>query len=523
MEKAGGLCMVNDLKWTTVTSGEVSEAKFQLKASSFNVAAKKAKADLANCKYELYPMVGEDGFATAYRPGIVKRIFVEKGFGIPMFTPSEITTINPKPEKYLSKYTKTDLNAWKLKEREIALTCSGTIGHAAYVSKTLVGKCFSQNMIRIVASEFPGYIYAFIKSNTGQLIIQTNNYGAVIQHIDPEHLEGIFVPNPPDEVKKSIHEKIVRSFELRDISNEHLNEAEQYLIKALRLQPIEKMKPEYFDTEYRVENFIVPLNQLNERLDSTYHNPIVGSIIDCLLDNADTILPLGNSDLTTNAYIPNRFKRIYVEDSEDGVPFFSGKSLLELDPSNKKYISRSFHKDRIGKQLIIKEGMILVTCSGTTGKVNIVPEHWDNWVMTHDIIRVIPKNKDITGYLFVWLNSEYGNVLIRRNDYGSVVPHIETEHILKVPVPILKDKALMKKINDLAMEANKLRSEAFYLEEQAIKEMNEKVIFNKGAKPKGLSDKELVKKYEAGKMPMRKIMKAMLTTPPPPPEKTKKR
>ena len=35
----------------------------------------------------------------------------------------------------------------------------------------------------------------------------------------------------------------------------------------------------------------------------------------------------------------------------------------------------------------------------------------------------------------------------------------------------------MKKINDLALEANKLRSEAYYLEQEAINEMNEKVIF----------------------------------------------
>ena len=32
---------------------------------------------------------------------------------------------------------------------------------------------------------------------------------------------------------------------------------------------------------------------------------------------------------------------------------------------------------------------------------------------------------------------------------------------------------------------------------------------------KGLSDKELVKKYESGKIPLKKIMNSMLKTPPP--------
>jgi hypothetical protein len=40
---------------------------------------------------------------------------------------------------------------------------------------------------------------------------------------------------------------------------------------------------------------------------------------------------------------------------------------------------------------------------------------------------------------------------------------------------------------------------------------------------KGLSDKELIKKYESGKIPLKKIMNAMLKTPPPTQsEKTKK-
>lgn len=477
MEKKGRIIMVN-LKWTEVTNLEVEEAKFRLEASAFNVEAKKAKNDLLKCKFSLVPLVGASNSpATAYRPGIVKRIYVGEGNGIPMFTPSEITHIYPKPEKFLSPLTKTNLKEWMLKVGEVVLTCSGTIGNVSYVSDTLRGKCFSQNMIRIVPKEYGGYIYAFLKTKIGQLVIQTNNYGAVIQHIDPEHLENIDIPLAPRTILKSIHEKILNSFRLRDKSNDLLNEAERILIKALKLPHVRNLKPDFFNSEYEIQNYSVPFSQLNNRLDGSYHVPIVNSIIDCLLDTAYKILSLGDKELVSNIYIPNRFKRIYVDNEDDGIPFFSGKCLFELDPSNKKLISRVFHKDRIGKQLVIKEGMLLVTCSGTTGKVNIVPKHWNNWVMTHDIIRIIPTKKEATGYLYVWLNSEYGNILIQRNNYGSVVPHIESEHISKIPIPILKDKSIMKKINDLALESNKLRSEAYYLEQAAIEEVNQKVIF----------------------------------------------
>ncbi len=325
-----------------------------------------------------------------------------------------------------------------------------------------------------------GYTYAYLLTKVGKVILATNNYGAVVQHIEPEHLEDVPIPNAPDEVKKIIHEKIMKSFELRDIGNRLIEQAEKILLEGLKLLPFDDLKPDLYAPSADVQTYTVNLSLLDDRLDGSYHVPIVSKIIDCLLDSGARILPLGNKELTQSIYIPNRFKRIYVEEEEGtGVPFFSGKCLHELDPANKKYISAAFHKDRIGRQLLIKEGMILVTCSGTTGKVNIVPKHWDNWVMTHDIIRTIPASKEITGYLYVWLNSEYGRELIQRNDYGSVVPHIEAEHLQRVQVPILNDESKIKEINDLALKAVELRTEAFELEQAAVKQVNEDVIFAK--------------------------------------------
>lgn len=467
--------MVSELKWTSVTSNEVEKANYRLEASAFNVDAKKAIDDLKRCKHKLKPLIGKNGFGIAYRPGIVKRIFVNEGFGIPMFTPSEIVNINPKPEKFLSKHTKTNLDEWKLKEEEIVLTCSGTIGQASYVSKTLAGKCFSQNMIRIVANEYPGYLYAFIKTKTCQLLLQTNNYGAVIQHIDPEHLENISVPNPPADKKKSIDKKIIDSFNLRDESNRLFEKAESILKNSLKLPSIYKIDNTFFDNKATVQTFIVNISNLDDRFDASYHIPLVNSIFDYLLDNSDKILPLRSKELSSAVLHPERFKRVYV-DENDGVPFFGGKGLLSIDPTGKKYISKSKHSNRI-PGLILKKNMLLLTRSGTIGKVNIVPQHWDGWIATDDLIRVVPASNEIAGFLYVWLASDYGRVLIEKFVYGSVVDHIEVDHVGKIPIPILKDKSIMKQINDLALEANKLRSEAYDLEQAAIKQVNEEVIF----------------------------------------------
>ena len=476
MEKNGRVIMVTELKWTSVTSKEVEQAKFRLEASVFNVEAKKAKEDLKQCKFPIVTLCGRNGIATAYHRLRFRRVFVEKS-DLPIYQPSQITDTKPKPELFISHHTKTNINALRVRRNQILMTCSGTIGKITLVSETLNNKIFSHDLLRITAinPDDTGLIYAYIKTKTGQLVLTTNNYGAVIQHIEPEHLDNFQIPYPSEIIRKSINEKIIKSFELRDKSNKLLDEAEQFLIKALKLPAIENLKPNFFNPNIAVQNYSIPLYQLDERFDGSYHVPIVKAIIDCLLDNASRILPLGNSELTSQIILPGRFKRHYVDESQ-GTVFLGGKQIFELDPYGKKYLSVKLHGSRIEKQLFLHENMIAITCSGTIGRVNLIPKHWESWTMSQHVLRAVPKDRDIAGYLYVWLNSEYGRILIERYIYGAVVDEIDDKHLSKVPIPIITDKLLLKKINDLALEANRLRSDAYYYEQSAIEEVNEKVI-----------------------------------------------
>ena len=89
--------------------------------------------------------------------------------------------------------------------------------------------------------------------------------------------------------------------------------------------------------------------------------------------------------------------------------------------ATKKFLSLSQHGDRIRKQLTLHENMTMITCSGTIGKVAIAPKHWDGWTANQHIIRVVPGNKEIAGYLYAWLSSDYAFPLISRFTYGAVV------------------------------------------------------------------------------------------------------
>jgi len=122
--------------------------------------------------------------------------------------------------------------------------------------------------------------------------------------------------------------------------------------------------------------------------------------------------------------------------------------------------------------------MIAITRSGTIGRVNLVPKHMENWIYSEHIIRVIPASSDIAGYLYIWLNTDYGRAMIERYSYGAVIKEIDHKQLATMPIPVINDKQKTKKINDLAIEANRLRSEAYYLEQEAIEDVNNLMSLN---------------------------------------------
>ena len=466
----------SDLKWTSVVVREVVEKEYRLEASVYGTESRKARENLEQCKWGIVHL--GDEFEKAFYLGRFKRIYVEKKNGMPFILPSQITEIYPKASKFISPTTNVDIESTRVKRGQVLLTRSGTIGVVSYVSKTLENQSISDDVIRIEAKPYSGYIYTYLKSKIGRLLIETNNYGAVIKHIEPEHLNHIPIPNPPCILKETIHNLIEESFKLRDESNELTDEAQTLLKETLQLPDIEKLQAQVrqFDKTIDVFNYSIPLSELDNRLDSSYHIPIVQVLEQHLKKTARKIFKVGDSQISRTVILPGRFKRIYVEEGK-GIVFFSGKNISELDPSDKKYLSFSQHDQKIEDELTIKEGMILITCSGTVGKTTFVPKHWDGWTMTHDIIRLVPTNNEISGYLYAWLSSPYAYELINRFTYGAVVGHIEKEHILRVSVPLLHDENIQRDINNKILEANQKRTEAYKLEQEALTILNEKVIY----------------------------------------------
>lgn len=467
----------DEFKWATVSLQEVVAAGTRLEASVFNIEGKHAREILQQCKWPVKNVLHDFTQNAAY-PGRFKRVYVDKENGEPFYMPSQINELQPRPTKYISKFKGINLDTLKIKKNSILITRSGTIGNCTIVTETLAGGVFSDDVIRVEAKTISdvGYLYAFLKSKTGHILINTNNYGAVVDHIEPEHLANIPIPDPSPILKQRIHDLIMNSFSLRDESNVLMDEAQALLKEALQLPEIEDFKLRYFKAGADFQNFSVNLSKLNGRLESSYHIPLVDAILKHLTAHAKEVTTVGDLRISRDIILPGRFKRIYVEEGQ-GAVFFGGKQLLELDPSGEKYLSLKHHAKRIKEQLQIHKNTVLITRSGTVGKVNIAPKHWDGWIPNEHIIRVVPLNDSISGYLYAWLASEYAYPLITRFTYGAVVDEIDDNHVAQVVVPLLNDTVVQKTINDKVLEANRKRFEAYQLEQKALKTMDKEVIF----------------------------------------------
>jgi type I restriction enzyme S subunit len=170
-------------------------------------------------------------------------------------------------------------------------------------------------------------------------------------------------------------------------------------------------------------------------------------------------------------FIPPRFRRIYVT-ADYGVPFLQGSHIVHFQPADVKYLSKTAHQDL--DRWIIRSGWLLVTCSGTIGRVAICPPAWDGWAASQHILRIVPNEQECpSGYLYSFLASPLGKVQLTNRIYGAVVDELTEDQArsVLVPMPTTADQERrMRRINELAVEGLGVREKAMKIDEQAVKE-----------------------------------------------------
>jgi len=458
--------MVSSVKSCSIPLSEICEAGLRLEAGVFNIDAKNAKKHIEDLSFIKSPLAGDRGLVNAFHCPRFKRPYVNAD-GIPFFQPSQITEIFPEPARFLAN-SFGEPEHLQVKKGQLLLTCSGTIGKLGRVTKHFENKVFSHDLIRIELkdSKYTGFIYTFLCSEIGQLLLKTSNYGAVIQHIEPEHLEDIVVPIPDNETIEKLNVLFNEALQCIDESNDLIQTARDRLLTGLGFDKFNYTDSCKYNPHSPIQNVSLGLQQLQGRLDASFHTPKAEAIEAHLRNGGHTLLKVGDPLLSRSVFLPGRFKRVYVG-REFGVPFIGGKELGNLTPKTEKFLSLKGHSERIKSELLLKQGTILVTRSGTIGKVNMTPRHWEGCAASEHIIRITPKDDVTAGYLYAWLSTSFGLEMIKRHTYGAVVDEIDDYHVSEVLVPMLSSSEV-DEIGNLVMQASALRTQASAYDQQAV-------------------------------------------------------
>lgn len=165
-----------------------------------------------------------------------------------------------------------------------------------------------------------------------------------------------------------------------------------------------------------------------------------------------------------NAFYTNRFKRIFVK---NGKPIYTPSEIVLFKPTTPKFISE---KTNVDFDLIrLKKNMIVLTRSGTVGSCSIVTRTLQDKLFSDDLIRLVVNDESDTGYVYAFLKTHLGKKLITTQHYGSVINHLEPEHLATIQVPVPTD-SVKKKIHDAIMKSFRLRDEANELFEESKKQ-----------------------------------------------------
>jgi type I restriction enzyme S subunit len=341
--------------------------------------------------------------------------------GIPFIKGADITKSDFSTLKLISKKKTKNIESYALKEGWTLITRSGSIGNTAFVNGNFVGKAASDDIIRVCPKDIPaGFLYAYLSSKFGNTLITQSKYGAVIQHIEPAHIENIPVPLFPESKQQEIHNLIVESANLRVEANGLLEEAIAYFDNKIEVsQEDQKL-------------FSKSVKQLSFSW-ASYNNNTQCDFIEEQIGGDSIKL----NDISEKIFAPPMFKHIYL-DKDNGNPFLTGAELTRQNPKFYRWLSPRGVKDI--EDYRIKKGTLLLYKSGTTdggilGNVFIADDNLDGVCLSDHVIRITMTKFSNAYWAYAFLKSKAGVQLLLRLATGTMIPFITPERLKELSIP----------------------------------------------------------------------------------------
>lgn len=262
--------------------------------------------------------------------------YVDEFEGTPYLSPSETFSFPFKPNKYVHE----DYEDFKVPENELLVTCSGSVGRCLISDDALTDFIISGDLIRVSIDEkYRGFIYAYLKSCFGQVLIVKDQYGSTVNHINPEHMMNVPVPHIPELISE-INEKINLCCKIRKEAFSKFSKAEKLFYKELNLPNLKNERDIFFNNDWELCAFdknVTSVKNNHLRFDASFNHPLVERISQYLtMKESKSEGKVYKLTDFVDISLPPRFKRQYVDKSE-GIPLLQGTHISEIKPQSKIY------------------------------------------------------------------------------------------------------------------------------------------------------------------------------------------
>lgn len=420
------------------------------------------RAKLSICPYGLVPV--SKCSSKIFIGNIFSRVFVgDQEYGIPYLSASETVRADLETGRFLSKKQAAELNYLMVEKDWILITCSGTLGNVSYTNKNYCGKIATHDLIRIVPSNTTirkGCLFAFLASKYGYFQITQSQFGGVVKHINESQTGDILVPKFPDELQKDIDELVLEAACLREEATEDLKKAEKTFKRKADLRDLVTDDYDYFghrSNQREVSCFTRSIQDIGTTTINAFNHS--ERIRKLKASMTCKIIPLKDALKEGRTYGTSGLPNIEVKPGH-GIMLINQKDMFDNIVKGKWISSRGSDPENV-----LEYGEILIACDGTLGENELFcravfanEDLKGSYVSSH-FLRLKVNDEIPSGYLYCWLNSDYGFRLIRNTQAGTKLCHPINKLFLDIPVPIV-EKDSMLEIDRLVREAHTKRHQA---------------------------------------------------------------
>ena len=455
--------MNRQIKYRVVPNRWLEKAGYRLDCGPYMSGAIEAKELLK--KHITIPL---KDLTFGYHGGIFNgprfpRTYVDDPYnGVPFLGSTDILSSDLSFLPLLSKKQIEKNPALVLDEGWSLITCSGTIGRMAYSRSGMKGLAGSQHFMRVVPDIQkikPGYLYAYLSSRFGLPIVLSGTYGAIIQHIEPHHIEDLPVPRLGN-IEGQSHHLIEESSDLLTDYENRISEATQLYFDSVGLSDITASEWHSWgsDLGFSTTGKVQTLRALN-------YNPRFNRLCERIKQGPWKTL----SEICVPGTLKRgpRFSRIDAE-PEAAYQMIGQKQIFWLRPEG-----RWIAKKSVGNEVLVPDGTILVAAQGTLGENELfcrsefITGSLIERAYSEHLLRIISdENMMQTGALYAFIRSETAFRMFRSSSTGSKLQDFHYDVLPSLPIPYPPED-IRNRCNQLITEAYASREKAIELEDQA--------------------------------------------------------